>query len=149
MSTIHHDPCIWPWPSTIPVSRSHTDLHLGPLWEHCWWLLFQTSHSYTIWWVLPSRLFSLTLTFKISSFKVTCKFGFRSIVRALLMITHHHESSHAYMPWWALSIGTFVFDLDFQYFQFQGHKQICVYCCNWYCVHFNNCPRFTIWPYCL
>ena len=33
----------------------------------------------------PSRPLSLTLTFKISGFKVTCKFAFRSIVSALLM----------------------------------------------------------------
>ena len=31
------NPCLWPWPSTFPVSRSNANLCLGPLRAHYWW----------------------------------------------------------------------------------------------------------------
>ena len=37
MSTIHCNPCLWPWPLKFQVSRSNANLCLGPLREKCWW----------------------------------------------------------------------------------------------------------------
>ena len=34
MSTIHRKLCLWPWPSTFPVSRSNANLHLSQLWDN-------------------------------------------------------------------------------------------------------------------